>query len=332
MNTVTASNSSLLRISAVSALSFAACTASDKSVLPTSTSGVLAVGSYSELGLLDACDGTGPIHVCNTEALVSVESVEFEPEGVVELVAHADLPVELKVRTAPIFLRALSAGTVKVSGQALFSDEALRPFEKTLTVAQPEKVRVEWGCRSEPGRKRNLVPQGGERIGVSVEFASRKQTLVGFVPDVLLGGELERIGDINGNFYLWTVPVESPAVLQVPPTLAGGVKVRFETYAARDVAVDTLTLEEGVALHAGEATRLYASIVVGSERPCQDLAFRVKTLSPLVCAGHAGAKDWGSALDSTPLVPLRTGTCQLTAAGVGSDLWRTFEIPIEVVK
>lgn len=293
------------------------------SAVPT---GTIAVGAFLPITVVDACRGGGRFNFdCTTQTVVELLDVTAEPSGVAEILTHIWQPAEIQAFDWPWALRGVRPGDVTVMGSALLDDGTTQPFEIPLSVASVSRIELDWSCGADTDRQRDLLPLNHE-LSLEVLLQGANGVLNGVHPSALTGTGLRLVARNGTTWYRFT-PSESPRQVLQSRVGARASSFAFNVYEHAAMEVHTLSLPDRP-LAAGQVIALEVDVRVAGKRPCRELPFEGRTLTPEICGGGT-MEVWSSGGAGFRIVPLRTGVCRL-AVGAPGGLTSTFDISLEL--
>jgi hypothetical protein len=287
------------------------------------TSEPLALGCYSQARIVDAS-------LTSTASNAGVTSAKSSNPSVAQLEAVADLPASFPTgRTADrVYLKALAPGTTTVSVDADFDDGTKRSASASVGVRSVDALSIQPVC-DETVALPLRVPAGTTAVFDAVPM-SGGQKLAGYCPGAISGAQIgcsPYVMDIVTDTVRcqWAAPAAGGSA-DISSTLGPTSSARLETYGPADVTSVTALTSSGTrtiaaAGQGGGTFTAYVSLAGG--RPCRSTAIQVKTLTPTVCTGPAGATTWTTTDEprTVSYTSLAEGECQMGLGAAGATTY-----------
>ncbi len=303
------------------ALSAVAC--GDKSAIIVLPSFPLALGAYSPIALSDACGSSGALSPCDSESLVSLDSLTSDQPDIVESVATSTLSAALQF-TTPFALHALKTGKATVHATGTFSDGSVRTASVAIDVLAISRVLVPNVCYVEsPDAQYALY---GTPIDSVVGLYAGDQQLSGVRLDALSGDGLVLSYDepTQTMSFAWQAP-NGPGQLVITSPIDPSVHETITSYGPQDVTGLEVGSDSPPLYVAGPGfMQITTTPLVNGGVTCGgygNLAPISRTETPDVCTGPSGEIEWmgGKAAGALPYQILQEGVCRLSLGVVGGS-------------
>jgi len=287
------------------------------------TSEPLAQGCYAQARIVDAS-------LTSTASYAGVTSAKISNPSVAQLVSVADLPADFPTgRTADrVYLKALAPGTATVTIDADFNDGTKRSASASVGVRAVDALSIQPVCDQNVALP--LRVPAGTTVAFDAVPMGGGQKLAGYCPGAVAGAQ------VNCGPYVMDVVTDTIRCQWTAPTGGGSVDIssslgptsspRLETYGPADVTSVTALTSAGTRTigPSGQGGGTFTAYVnLGGGRPCMSIAIQVKTLTPSVCTGPAGAAAWTTTDEARTVsyTSLAEGQCQLGLGAAGATTY-----------